>query len=77
MPAVLQRLMRHANVITTMTFYVDLDADEMADRLWASHRGEDEGKTAGKGNILGNMDPKSEEPEESPVDATPIAEVTC
>jgi integrase len=77
MPAVLQRLMRHANIATTMAFYVDLDADEMADRLWASHRGEDENKTAGKGNILGNIDPESREPETSPVDATASGEGTC
>jgi integrase len=37
MPAVLRRLMRHANVQTTMQYYVDLDVDEMADDLWASH----------------------------------------
>jgi integrase len=36
MPAVLQRLMRHASIATTMTYYVDLDADEMADELWAA-----------------------------------------
>ena len=29
--------MRHANVQTTMQFYVDLDVDDMADDLWARH----------------------------------------
>ena len=37
MPAVLRKLMRHANVQTTMQYYVDLDVDEMADDLWAKH----------------------------------------
>lgn len=34
---VLQRLMRHEDIQTTMRYYVDLDVDEMADDLWASH----------------------------------------
>ena len=37
MPAILRKLMRHANVQTTMQFYVDLDVDEMADDLWTKH----------------------------------------
>jgi hypothetical protein len=32
MPAVLKRLMRHASIDTTMTYYVDID---VADELWA------------------------------------------
>ena len=31
MPAVLKELMRHESIETTMKYYVDLDADEMAD----------------------------------------------
>ena len=34
-PAVLQRLMRHANIATTMGYYVALDAGDVADDLWA------------------------------------------
>ncbi len=34
MPAVLQRLMRHANIATTMAYYVGLTADEVAEGLW-------------------------------------------
>jgi integrase len=34
MPAVLQRLMRHSSIVTTLTYYVDLDADGLADGLW-------------------------------------------
>ena len=39
MPAVLQRLMRHGNITTTMGYYVALDADELADELWENHAG--------------------------------------
>ena len=35
-PAILQKLMRHASIQTTMGYYVDLDVDEMADELWAN-----------------------------------------
>lgn len=34
MPAVLKRLMRHGEISTTMAYYVDLDADELAADLW-------------------------------------------
>ena len=37
MPAVLQRLARHAHISTTMSFYVTLDADDVAADLWANH----------------------------------------
>lgn len=32
--AVLQQLMRHADIKTTMDYYVDQDADDVADDLW-------------------------------------------
>ncbi len=35
MPAVLKRLMRHSSITTTMSYYVDLDAADVADELWA------------------------------------------
>jgi integrase len=38
MPAVLQRLMRHANIQTTMKFYADVDSDAVAEVLWENHR---------------------------------------
>jgi integrase len=38
MPAVLQRLARHANIATTMGFYVSLSADEIGADLWADHK---------------------------------------
>jgi hypothetical protein len=53
MPAMLQRLMRHEDIQTTMKYYVDLDADEMADTLWASYPAD--GNTAGIGNRSGNI----------------------
>ena len=37
MPAVLQRLMRHGNIQTTMGYYLALDADEVAAGLWADY----------------------------------------
>ncbi len=55
MPAVLQRLMRHANVQTTMQYYVDLEVDEVTDDLWANHPATD----SALGNISGNIGPDS------------------
>lgn len=34
MPTVLQKLMRHDSIETTLRYYVDLDADAMAEELW-------------------------------------------
>ncbi len=45
--AVLQRLMRHANISTTLKHYVSLDADEVADELWGKGWGEKSGNTSG------------------------------
>jgi integrase len=50
MPAILQRLMRHGDIQTTMSYYVDLDAAEIADTLW---RGFEAEKTQ-NGNTCGN-----------------------
>ncbi len=38
MPSVLQKLMRHESIETTLRYYVDLDADEMAEELWKMHK---------------------------------------
>lgn len=38
-PATLQRLMRHRSIETTLKYYVDQDADEIADELWRQHGG--------------------------------------
>jgi len=49
MPAVLRRLMRHSSIATTMGYYVDLDAADVADELWTSY-----GNTPAAGNTFGN-----------------------
>lgn len=36
-PPVLRRLARHASVETTLSYYVDLEADALAEDLWARH----------------------------------------
>ncbi|MEX2091412.1 MAG: site-specific integrase [Pirellulales bacterium] len=36
MPAILQKLMRHKDISTTLKFYVGAEADTMADVLWAA-----------------------------------------
>ncbi len=53
MPAVLQRLARHAHISTTMGYYVSLSADEIGADLWANH-GATVGNTGPAGNTLGN-----------------------
>src|SRR5690606_16932690 len=47
MPVTLQRLMRHADVSTTMRYYVGQDADQFADVLWdaVSREGDRSGDT--------------------------------
>ena len=50
MPAVLKRLIRRASIQTTMGFYVDLDAADVADQLWANY-----GNTPAVGNTFGNI----------------------
>ena len=50
-PVTLQLLMRHKSIETTLKYYVDQDADDVADELWKVH--------AGLGNTLGNTPPKS------------------
>lgn len=54
MPAMLQRMMRHREIGTTMSFYVTQDADEIADAMWTAYR-RDVGSTSG------NTSPKNAE----------------
>jgi len=56
--AVLKRLMRHSSIATTEGYYVNLDASDVADDLWAKF-GATEGNSPAQGNILGNIDPKN------------------
>jgi integrase len=53
MPAVLQQLMRHESIETTMRYYVGRDADAVADTLWNAF------ETNAGGNKTGNMRPDS------------------
>jgi len=39
MPAVLQQLMRHESINTTMQFYVGRNAEATADTLWEAYEG--------------------------------------
>jgi len=65
MPAVLRRLARHSSITTTLAYYVDLDAAEVADGLWAKHeakgagQAEIPGNTVGAGNSFGNIGPET------------------
>ena len=53
-PATLQLLMRHADIQTTMKYYVAQDADEVADELWAGYKPATPGKNVENGNTYGN-----------------------
>lgn len=54
MPAVLQRLARHRNISTTMSYYVSMDAADLAEELWATHK-QPAGNTANGNNpVAGN-----------------------
>jgi integrase len=65
-PATLQLLMRHKSIETTLKYYVDQDADDVADELWKVHRG--------LGNTLGNTPPKSaQKAEKAPAKQSPEA----
>ena len=58
MPAVLKKMMRHSSIETTMSYYVDLDAAEVADQLWAGF-GPKTGNGLQNGNTCGNTGPKT------------------
>jgi hypothetical protein len=73
MPAVLQKLMRHANVQTTMQYYVDLNVDEVADSLWANHSATHAEKEL-SGNTFGNNGQNSQEAGESQIAVNPSVE---
>ena len=74
MPAVLQRLMRHAEIATTMKYYVTMDADSVADELWGKGWGETSGNTFG--NSCPKQAPEVETaPAESSTEAVEAKEV--
>ena len=74
--AELQRLMRHADISTTMGFYVDLDADEMAGDLWTKY-GTKAGNTPTVGNTSGNTHRGQPTPAVTTGDLTPNVETGC
>jgi hypothetical protein len=53
MSTVLQKLVRQELIGTTMGYYVDLDADELAEDLCRSHK---EGKAGREDTVLGPVD---------------------
>jgi len=68
MPAVLQRLMRHAEIATTMKYYVTMDADAVGDEVW--------GRNWDVGNTLGNNRPQVARNAEGAPDAA-TSETPC
>ncbi len=64
MPPVLRRLARHASITTTLSYYVDLDAADLADELWAKHgpaagNVATGGNSGAAGNTLSNNGPET------------------
>ena len=49
--------MRHTDISTTMGYYVDLDADELAEDLYRAHDAE---KIGQKGTVLGAVAPEGD-----------------
>jgi hypothetical protein len=70
MPAVLRRLMRHASIQTTMGYYVDIDASDVADDLWARFSATP-GNNADSGNTSGNNSDSAFPAAEDKADAKP------
>jgi integrase len=63
MPAVLKKLMRHASIETTMGYYVDLEAGEISDQLWAGYKVQEKGEKENY-NTFYNSDPDSAKKQE-------------
>jgi hypothetical protein len=55
---VLMRLMRHESIATTMTYYVDLECDEIAEQLW----GTGTEQLYGVGSVIGSVGASGPEP---------------
>jgi integrase len=62
MPPVLQQLMRHESIETTMKYYVGRSVDQTASILWEAHN-----KVVG--NTLGNSEPSSTDSADRSIDA--------
>jgi len=74
MPAVLQRLMRHESIETTMGYYVDLDADELAEDLY---RADETREKCQEGKGLGKTDDSGANSAIRAVDLTPCEKKVC
>jgi len=57
LPAELRELMRHANIQTTMRYYVGLEAESTAEALWSAYDRGENGNAPAFGNIRGNTAP--------------------
>ena len=67
MPAELRELMRHADISTTMAFYVGKSAESTAGALWSAY----EAESPENGNTLGNSSPNEAETETQETPKTP------
>jgi integrase len=76
MPAVLRRLMRHASISTTMSYYVDLDAADVARELQAQFGGK-AAETAAPSNTPGNTPQFCPPPVVRAGDLNPLEETGC
>ena len=68
LPAELKELMRHADIQTTMLYYVGQEAETTGDALWAAYRKATNRDGGRSGNISGNMGPtvgQSNQPQET------------
>ena len=52
MPNVLQELMRHENIQTTMPYYVGQNAQRTSAILWQAHRAQAVGATLGASAVI-------------------------
>jgi hypothetical protein len=71
MPAVLHRLMRHESIDTTMAYYVNLDADELAEDLYRADEKRQES------TVLGTVDRSAAGCAVRAGDSTPDSETSC
>jgi hypothetical protein len=76
MPAVLRRLMRHASISTTMSYYVDLDAADVARELQAQFGGK-AAESAAPSNTPGNTPQFCPPPVVRAGDLNPLEETGC
>jgi hypothetical protein len=60
--------MRHESIETTMGYYVDLDADELAEDLYRAH---ERGQDGQRGTVFGTVADSGEASETLENDATP------